>query len=101
MTEINVKASFVFEDVFSSGISGIADVKKKKKLCSQLSCCLSCLFFISSLKSARRYHCCSLSGIGDFPAPKWMALLGSFLIHEVDGGYVQLPEGHSLNFPSE
>lgn len=31
MTEINVKASFVFEDVFSSGISGIADVKKKKK----------------------------------------------------------------------
>lgn len=29
MTEVNVKASFVFEDVFSSGISGIADVKKK------------------------------------------------------------------------
>lgn len=40
MTEINVKASFVFEDVFSSGISGIADVKKKKHFA--VSCLAVC-----------------------------------------------------------
>lgn len=39
MTEINVKASFVFEDVFSSGISGIAEVKKKNFAVSCLAVC--------------------------------------------------------------
>lgn len=62
------KLLFVFEDMFSSGLSGVAAVKKKR--CSQLSCCLSCLLFVSSHKSDRWYQCCSLSGISDIPPPK-------------------------------
>lgn len=48
MTEINVKASFVFEDVFSSGISGIADVKKKNTLQSAVLLSVMSLLHILS-----------------------------------------------------
>lgn len=53
MTEINVKASFVFEDVFSSGISGIADVKKKNKKTLQSAVLLSVMSLLHIFSQVR------------------------------------------------
>lgn len=49
LTEVNVKTSFVLEDMFSCGISGIAAVKKA----SQSAGLLSLVFLLHILWQAR------------------------------------------------